>query len=221
MDSVSKSVKGSVVSDSLRPHGLQHARLPCSSPIPRAYSNSCPSSQWWHPTISSSVIPFFFHLQSIQHQGLFQLVSSSYQVANVLEFQLQHQSFRWIFRMISFRTDWFDLLAVQGTLKSLLQHHSLKASILWHSAFFIVGLSHPCMTTGKTITLTVQTFVGKVMVLCNGHVTEVRTTSPFVAWVYVTDRNIGGLLNRRMRVGNSQKLYIRSLWREPASSCDF
>ena len=89
----------SVMSNSLQPHGLQHARLPCSSPIPRAYSNSCPSSQWWHPTISSSVIPFFFHLQSIQHQGLFQLVSSSYQVANVLEFQLQHQSFQWVFRV--------------------------------------------------------------------------------------------------------------------------
>ena len=63
---------------------------------------------------------------------------------------------------ISFRMDWFDLLAVQGTLKSLLQHHSSKASILWHSAFFVVQLSHPYMTTGKTIALTRQTFVGKV-----------------------------------------------------------
>ena len=67
--------------------------------------------------------------------------------------------------LISFRMDWFDLLAVQGTLKSLLQHHSSKASILWHSAFFVVQLSHPYMTTGKTITLTRQTFVGKVMSL--------------------------------------------------------
>ena len=66
---------------------------------------------------------------------------------------------------ISFRIDWFDLLAVQGTLKSLLQHHSSKASILWRSAFFIVQLSHPYMTTGKTIALTKQTFVGKVMCL--------------------------------------------------------
>ena len=91
------------------------------------------------------------------------------------------------------------------------------------SAFFMVQLSHPCMTTGKTITLTVQTFVDKVMALCSGHMptTEVRTTSPFVAWVYVTDRNIGGLLNKRLRVGNYQKPYIRSLWREPACSCDF
>ena len=68
-------------------------------------------------------------------------------------------------RLISFRMDWLDLLAVQGTLKSLLQHHSWKASILWHSAFFIVQLSHPYMTTGKTIALTRQTFVGKVMSL--------------------------------------------------------
>ena len=67
--------------------------------------------------------------------------------------------------LISFRMDWLDLLTVQGTLKSLLQHHSSKASILWHSAFFMVQLSHPYMTTGKTIALTRQTFVGKVMFL--------------------------------------------------------
>ena len=67
--------------------------------------------------------------------------------------------------LISFRIDWFDLLAVQGTLKSLLQHHSSKASILWRSGFFIVQLSHPYMTTGKTIALTKQTFVGKLMSL--------------------------------------------------------
>ena len=79
-----------------------------------------------------------------------------HQVAKVLEFQLQHSG------LISFRTDWLDLLAVQGALKSLLQHHSSKASILWLSAFFIVQLSHPDMTTGKTIALTRWTFVGKV-----------------------------------------------------------
>ena len=78
-----------------------------------------------------------------QHQGLFQWVSSSHQVTKVLEFQLQHQSFQWI----SFRMDWLDLLAVQGTLKSLLQLHSSRASILWPSAFFIVQLSHPYVTT--------------------------------------------------------------------------
>ena len=144
----------SVMSDSLLPYGLQDARLPCPLPTPIVYSNSCPLSRWCHSTISSSVIPFFFNLS--QHQGLFQWVSSSHQVAKGLEFQLQHQSFQWIFRtdFFFFRIDWLDFLAVQGTPKSLLQHHSSKASILWHSAFFIVQLSHPYMTTGKTIALT-------------------------------------------------------------------
>ena len=100
-----------------------------------------------------------------QHQGLFQWVSFSHHLTKVLEFQLQHQSFQWIFRLISFRTDWFDLIAVQGTLKSLLQHHSSKASILRHSAFFIIQLSHLYMATGKTKALTKWTFVSKVMSL--------------------------------------------------------
>ena len=83
-----------------------------------------------------------------------------------MELQLQHQSFQRRYSgLISFRMDWLDLLAIQGTLKSLLQHQSSKASILWHSAFFIVQLSHPYMTVGKTIALTMQTFVGKVMFL--------------------------------------------------------
>ena len=86
-------------------------------------------------------------------------------VAKVLEFQPQHQSFQKIPGLISFRMDWLDLLAVHGTLKSLLQHHSSKASILRRSAFFIVQLSHPYMTIGKTIALIRQTFVGKVMSL--------------------------------------------------------
>ena len=82
-------------------------------------------------------------------------------MAKVLVLQLQHQSFQ----RLSSRNDWFDLLAVQGTLKSLFQHHSLKASVLWCSPFFMVQLSHPYMTTGKTIALTMWTFVGKVMSL--------------------------------------------------------
>ena len=93
-----------------------------------------------------------------QHQGLFKWVSSSHQVAKVLEFKLQHQwmniHFQWIFR-ISFKIDWLHLLVVQVTLKSLLQHHSSKASILWGTAFFMVQLSHPYMTTGKNITETI------------------------------------------------------------------
>ena len=115
-----------------------------------------------HPLLAPSSPAFNF----TQDQGLFQWVSSSHQVAKILEFQLQYQSFQWIFRT-DFLQNWlqFDLLAVQGTLKSLLQFHSSEASILWCSAFFRVKLSHPYMTTGKTITLTSWTFVGKVMPL--------------------------------------------------------
>ena len=96
----------------------------------------CLSSWWWHPTISSSVVPFSSCLQSFPESGLFKWVSSSHKVA---------QSIGVSSGLISFRMEWLDLLAVQGTLKSLLQHHSLKASILLHSTFFIVQLSHPYM----------------------------------------------------------------------------
>ena len=88
----------SVVSNSLQPHGLQHARPPCPSPTPGDYSNSRPLSWRCHPTISSSVLAFSSHLQSFPALGSFQMNRSSHQVAKVLEFQLQHQSFQWIFR---------------------------------------------------------------------------------------------------------------------------
>ena len=112
------------------------------------------------PLLSPSTV-----LNLSQHQSLFQWVGSSHWVAKVLEFQLQHQSFWLIFRVYSFRIDWIDLLDVQGTLKSLLQHHSSWESILQRPAFFMVKLSHSCMTTGKTIALTVWTFVDKVLSL--------------------------------------------------------
>ena len=88
----------SVMFYSLQPHGLQHSRLSCPLPAPRAYSNSCTSSRWCRPTISSSVIPLSSCLQSFSASGSFQWVSSSHQVAKVLEFQLQHQFFQWMFR---------------------------------------------------------------------------------------------------------------------------
>ena len=88
----------SVVSDSLQPHGLQHARPPCPSPTPRLYPNSCPLSWWCHPAISSSVVPSPLAFNLSEHQGLFKWVGFSHQVAKVLEFQLQHQSFQWIVR---------------------------------------------------------------------------------------------------------------------------
>ena len=102
-----------------------------------------------------------------QHQALFQWVSCSHQITKILEFQLQHQSFQRVFRennsLISLKTDWFDPLAIQGTLRSLLQHHSSKASMLQRYAFFMVQLSQPYMTTGKTIALTRWNFVGRVI----------------------------------------------------------
>ena len=114
-----------VVSDYILPHGLQYPRLTSPSPTPRTCSNSCPLSQGCHQTILSSVIPFSSCLQSFPASGYFQMN----QVAKVLEFQFQHQSFQGIYKTDFFRID-FDPLAVQGTLKSLLQHPSSKASIL-------------------------------------------------------------------------------------------
>ena len=147
----------------LWPLGLQHARLPCPSPAPGAYSNSRPLSQWCHPIISSLFIPFFSHLQSFPASG------------SVLVLCIRWPKY-WSFcssispsneysGLISFRIDWLELFAVQGTLKSHLQHHGSKASILWHSAFFMVQLLHLSMITGKTIALNRQTFVGTVMSL--------------------------------------------------------
>ena len=114
-----------------------------------------------HPL--SSPPPPAFNLS--QHQGLFQWVSSLHQAAKVLEFQLHISPSNEHPGLISFRMDWLDLLAIQGTLKSLLQHHSSKASMLRHSTFFTVQLSHPYMTTRKTIALTRRTFVDKAMPL--------------------------------------------------------
>ena len=152
------------MSDSLRPRGLQHTRPPCPSPIPGVYSNSCSLSQWCHPTISSSVVPFSSCLQSFP---AFPRVFSKELVLHIRwpkywNFSFSINTSNEYSGLISFRMDWLDFLAVQGSLKSLLQHHSSKASILWCSALFTVQLSHPYMTTGKTIALTRRTFVGKV-----------------------------------------------------------
>ena len=125
-----------IVSDSLQPHGLQHARPLCPSPNPGVYSNSCPLSWWCHPTTLFSAVPFSSCLQSFPASGSF---PPSQQVAKVLELQLQHQSFQQIFS-VYFRTDWLDLFAAKG-LSSLLQHHNSKASILGCSAFYMVQLT--------------------------------------------------------------------------------
>ena len=144
---------------------LQHTRLPCPSPAHGVCSNLCPLSQWCHPTTSSSIVPVSSCPQSFPASGSLQMSSTSHQVDKILEFQLQHQSNQWTPRTYLFRISCLDLLTVQGTLKSLLQHHSSKALIVRCSAFFTVQLSLPYMTTGKTIALTRRTFVGKVMSL--------------------------------------------------------
>ena len=152
----------SIVSNYLRPHASQHARPPYTSPTPGVYSNSCPSCRWCHPAISSSTVPFssapippsirVFSNESALRMRWPKYWSFSFSISPSNE----HPG------LISFRMDWLDLLAVQGTLKSLIQHHNSKASIFRHSAFFTVQLSHPYMTTGKTIALTRRTFVDKV-----------------------------------------------------------
>ena len=154
------------MSDYLQPHGGLYTRLPCPSPSLRVCSNSCPLIQWYHPTISSSDIPFFSCLQFFSSIRVF----SNESALNIrwskywsLSFSISPSNA--YSEIISFRTDWLDLLAVQETLKSLFWHHSSKASILQCSAFFMVQLSNLYMTTGKTIALTRWTFTGKVMSL--------------------------------------------------------
>ena len=138
-----------VMSNSLQPHGLQESRLPCPSPSPRVYSNSYPLSQWCHPTISSSVIPFSSCPQSFPRSRPSLWVSSPHRAAKVLSFSFSIGLSNKYSGLIYFRIDWLDLFTVQGPLRSLLQHHSLKASILSHSADFMVQLSHPYMTIEK------------------------------------------------------------------------
>ena len=156
----------SVVSDSLRPHESQHARPPCPSPTPGFHSDMSiksvmPSS---HLILCRPLLllpPFPPSIRVFSNESTLPMRWPKYWSFSFSSF-LPKKSQGW---SISFRMDWLDLLAVQGTRKSLLQHHSSKALILWCSAFFIVQLSHPYMTTGKIIALTRQTFVGKVMSL--------------------------------------------------------
>ena len=164
----------SVMSNSLRRHELQHARPPCPLPAPGVYSNSCPSSRWGHLTISSSVVPFSSCLQSLPASEPFamsQFFPWGGQSIGVSALACPSKEHR---ELISFRMDWMDLLAVQVTLKSLLQHHSSKAWIFQHSPFFIIQFSHSYMTTGKTIALTGRTFVSKVMSLLFNMLSRLR-----------------------------------------------
>ena len=156
------------MSNSLWPHGLQHSRLPCPSPTPREHSSILydiiksvmPSKHLilCHPLLLPPSI--FSSIRVFSNESVLRIRwpkcwSFTFSISPSNEYS----------GLISFKIDWLDLLAVQGTLKSLLQHHSSKASILRRSPFFIVQVSHPYMTTGKTIALTRWTFVGKVMSL--------------------------------------------------------
>ena len=154
----------SVASNSLRPHESQHTRPPCPSPSPGVHSNSRSSSWWCHPVILSSAIPFSSCPQSLPASESFPMSQLCIRWPKYWNFSFSIIPSKEHARLIS-RMDWLDLLAVQGTLKSLLLHHSSKASILQLSAFFTVQISHPYMTTGRTIALTRQTFVDKVMSL--------------------------------------------------------
>ena len=148
------------MTDSLPPCGRKHIHQATrSSPSPGVCLNSCPLSLWYHPTISSSVVPFSSHLQSFPaSESVFYIRWPKYwSFSFSISPSNEHSG------LISFKIDWFDLLAVQGTLKSFLQHYSSKASILQYSAFFMVQFSRPYMNTGKTIALTRWTFVGKVI----------------------------------------------------------
>ena len=152
----------SVVSDSLQPHGLQHSRLPCSSPSHRAYSNSCAQSV----TASNHLI------LSLPLLLLPSIFPRTRVFSNELALHIRWPKY-WSFSfsispsneysgLISLRIDWFNLLAVQGILKSLLWYHSLKASVLQLSTFFVAELSHPYITIGNSIALTRWTFIGNV-----------------------------------------------------------
>ena len=150
------------MSNSLRPHKSQHTRPPCPSPTPGVHPDSRPASPWCYPAISSSVVPLFLlppippSIRVFSNESALRMRWSKY-----WSFGFNISPFNEHWGLISFRMDFrmLDLLAVPGTHKSLLQHHSSKASIIQHSAFFMVQLSHQYMTGGKTIALTRQTFV--------------------------------------------------------------
>ena len=141
------------MSDSLRPHGQEHPGFPvlhCLLDFAQAHVHWISDAIQSSYLLSPASLPV---LNPSQHQSLFLWVGSSNQVAKYWSFSFSISLSNEYSGLISFRMDWFDLLAVQGTLKSLFQHHSSKASILWCSAFFMVQLSHPSTTTGKTIGL--------------------------------------------------------------------
>ena len=176
------------MSDSLWPHESQHSRPPCPSPVSGVHSNSCTSSQWCYPAISSSVVPFSSCPQSLPASGSFpmsQLFTWAGQIIGVSASVLPMNTQDW------YPLGWTGWISLQskGLSKSPLQHHSSKASILRCSAFFTVQLSHPYMTTEQTIALTRQTFVGKIMSLLFNMLSRLvitffpRSKHPLISWL--------------------------------------
>ena len=156
-----------MISDSLQPHGLKHARLPCPSLSSRVFSimpiDLVMLSNHFIICCALLLLPSIFpSIRVFSNESAPHIRWPKY-----WNFSLSISLSNEYSRLISFRIDWFDLLVVQGTLKSLLQHHNSKASVLWRSAFFMVQLSHPYMNTGKTIGLTIQTFVNRQPSLFN------------------------------------------------------
>ena len=142
----------SVLSDSLWPHGLQYASMPCPSPTPGVYSNSCPFESVMPSNHLILCFPLLLWPSIFPRNSVISNESAlSIRWPKYWSFSFSFSPYNEYSELISLRTDWFDLLVVQGTLKSPLQHHSSKASSLRHSAFFVVQLSHPYMTIGKTI----------------------------------------------------------------------
>ena len=159
-----------VVSDSLHPHELQHIRPLCPSPSPEVCPSSCPLHWWCHPAISSSDTYFYFCLQFFPASGTFSNESAVHiRWPKYWNFSFSISPSSEYSGMISLKIDWFNLIAVQGTFRNLLQHHSLKASILLLSAFFMVQFSHPYLITRKTLALNLWTFVSKAMSLFLTH----------------------------------------------------
>ena len=150
------------MSDSLQPHESQHARPPCPSPTPRVHPDSCPSSQWCHPAISSSVVPFSSCPQSLP-------ASQSFPMSQLFAWGGQSTGVSALASFLPKNTqdwslsEWTGWISLQSMGLSIVFSNTTVASILWRSAFFTVQLSHPYMTTGKTIALTRRTFVGKIM----------------------------------------------------------
>ena len=210
---------------------LQHAKLPCPSSSAGVCSNSYPLSQRCHPTISSSVASFspalkLPHIQVFSNESPLFIRWPKYWSPSFSNGTSNEYS-----GLISFRTDWFDLLAVQGSLKSLLQHHSLRASVLCHSAFFMDQLSHPYMTTGRTIALTLWTFVCKAMSLLFNILSRfviaflLRSKSLLISWLQsllpmiLEPKKIRSVIleheKRNLRHGliiNSAAIHYEALW---------